>query len=494
MRQYWFMLVIIGLPPLLFFYTGWHIAQHHEPVDRIYDVILMLLSFIALTGCMVLSIKAVRTLSALKNTISNKMQDFGLYDFTEKYDYYNSLKIINNCFFELLSRVESAEKDNLESENIFNSIVSLQCELVCVININQYLKFSNQSFLKYYGQKNAEDKITTAFHDSISGLGEGIEDLFHQFFTQKISKPYYPIHFTSSVELDKKKCIIAWTIIELKSDLDTKDVDFLFVGRDITELKAVEIKLKRSESFANVGRAVSAISHEVNQPLTVVKVLISHLKDMGYKDQQEELVVKKIETQLQRMGSIINDMKLFNQFGQNVMFEKSEFNLVASINNVVEEQQLILEGQSINIHASLYCKNIMLLGNAIYFEHALHNLVTNSIYAITHMEHKQTEHMIYIECSRSNKNIIIEIRDTGPGVDERIIDKISTPFYSTKPPGKGSGFGLSFCCLVVESMNGELLLENIKPCNDQRHGGLAVKLYLPIQKKPNEFLGTSKNS
>jgi signal transduction histidine kinase len=82
------------------------------------------------------------------------------------------------------------------------------------------------------------------------------------------------------------------------------------------------------------------------------------------------------------------------------------------------------------------------------------NLLLNGVQAI------QGEGNIWIKTNLDKSWVIIKIRDDGKGIEEKELNKIFDPFYSTKPVGEGTGLGLSISYGIVEKHNGSILVES----------------------------------
>ena len=82
------------------------------------------------------------------------------------------------------------------------------------------------------------------------------------------------------------------------------------------------------------------------------------------------------------------------------------------------------------------------------------NLLLNGVQAI------QGEGNIWIKTNLDKSWVIIKIQDDGEGIEEKELNKIFDPFYSTKPVGEGTGLGLSISYGIVEKHNGSILVES----------------------------------
>jgi signal transduction histidine kinase len=94
------------------------------------------------------------------------------------------------------------------------------------------------------------------------------------------------------------------------------------------------------------------------------------------------------------------------------------------------------------------------------------NLITNAFYAASlppeggfldpAYKHNPT---VWVSTKKVGNSVLISVRDNGPGIPEKILDKIFQPFFTTKPTGQGTGLGLSLSYDIVKAHGGELKVE-----------------------------------
>ena len=104
------------------------------------------------------------------------------------------------------------------------------------------------------------------------------------------------------------------------------------------------------------------------------------------------------------------------------------------------------------------------------------NVVGNACYAVDERLAGQTEGYeptIRITIRKEADRIKIEVRDNGPGIDEVILDKVMTSFFTTKPPSVGAGLGLSQCADAVRQHGGTIEIES------RAGAGTTVRIELP---------------
>jgi signal transduction histidine kinase len=90
------------------------------------------------------------------------------------------------------------------------------------------------------------------------------------------------------------------------------------------------------------------------------------------------------------------------------------------------------------------------------------NLLNNAIHAVVD-RHGSEGGVIQVSADRDdNRNAVIKVADNGTGISQENLERIFTPFFSTKAPGQGTGLGLSVCHSIIDSLGGELTVESIR--------------------------------
>jgi PAS domain S-box-containing protein len=245
---------------------------------------------------------------------------------------------------------------------------------------------------------------------------------------------------------------------------DGKMIGRIGSARDVTQRREaehyrqeLEVKALNQSKMAALGEIATGIAHEINQPLSFIKVIYeSTLNDIEL-DQVDKAELKADFTealhQVRRITQIINHLRTFGHSNNN-RFEK------ISLPQVVDST-LILMGPKINKSNITLEQEIApnlpdVFGNAINLEQVFINLIQNSLNA---MEGKG-EGEIYIRMLPAGDRVVIQYRDNGPGVPVEIQDRIFEPFFTTSEVGRGTGLGLAITFGIIREHNGTIEFES----------------------------------
>ena len=219
--------------------------------------------------------------------------------------------------------------------------------------------------------------------------------------------------------------------------------------------KELQHRTKRAETFSN------DLAHEIRNPLASLKSASELLDKTTEKDESEKLL-KIINHDVERIERLITDYSQMLKDEASLSREKmSKINLIDVIENVVEDFKQDLNNQNkkidIKIIEKIGSKNgRFILGIENRLEQVIANLLDNSI------SFSQENQKIEIGIEETTKNLVMIIKDEGPGFSETSPQKIFKRFYSNRPKsfGKHSGLGLNIVKNIVELHKGTIAASN----------------------------------
>jgi PAS domain S-box-containing protein len=239
----------------------------------------------------------------------------------------------------------------------------------------------------------------------------------------------------------------------------------LGITRDITEHKQAEEQARRHQTelarvarLSTMGEMATGIAHELNQPLSAIanfsRGCIRRLRSGEITT--EEMIEPLVEVceQAERAGEILRHVRDF--------VRKSELKTKPmDINQIVRAVVKFTEHEARHhrtmMHLQLDPKLPKVEADSIMIEQVICNLVRNAVEAMAEANSPRRE--ITIRTHLFGKDAIeIEIGDTGPGIDEAIMDQVFDQFFTTKPDGVG--MGLSISRSIIESHGGHVRAES----------------------------------
>ena len=238
-------------------------------------------------------------------------------------------------------------------------------------------------------------------------------------------------------------------------------------------------KVRAVEKMALVGRLAASVAHEINNPLQVIGAQAGWMSELlaegdnaqagNYQEYRQ--AVGKIEEQVKRAGGITHRLLGFSRSPEKKW-------ICADINKTVEDTILLLEkaarASRIRIIRDYQQELSALETDPAQLQQVFLNILNNAVDAIGQ------DGDIKVSTRSVNGTVRVQFADSGPGIAEHVLDKIFTPFFTTKEKGKGTGLGLAVSRNIVERLHGDLTVANqegggclftvsLRPCSE--HGG-----------------------
>ncbi|MFM7629826.1 MAG: sensor histidine kinase [Algoriphagus sp.] len=223
-----------------------------------------------------------------------------------------------------------------------------------------------------------------------------------------------------------------------------------------------ELEEKEMEAWQNL---VNILTHEIMNSIAPISSLAGTLKeDVEQKMIQHKNVpiseledflmgIRTIEKRSEGLISFVSDFRNL----AHVPFPKVES---ISISQLFEQLQTLLhqqlESNGITLEKQLQPKELILFGDQNQIEQVLINLIQNAIHALEEAQEKSIYLQAYID---EAGKIILEVRDTGKGIEEEALNKIFIPFFTTKK--KGAGIGLSLSKQIMRRHKGNIQVRSI---------------------------------
>ncbi len=217
--------------------------------------------------------------------------------------------------------------------------------------------------------------------------------------------------------------------------------------RDITENKELQEKLVRAERLGVLGELAGSVSHELRNPLNVIKTSSYYLRNrLEDCDEKVERHLDRVERSVERADRTISDLLAFSRL-KPTKFDR--IHLESLVQRVVAETQL--PGRtSISVDAPEDLPEVRV--DQVQMEQVLHNLILNACQALNGDGH------IDIDLRIEGDRLAMAVRDNGCGIAPADLSKVFEPLFTTK--AEGTGFGLAVCKRIVEEHGGTIDMES----------------------------------
>ena len=215
------------------------------------------------------------------------------------------------------------------------------------------------------------------------------------------------------------------------------------------EVKTMSQQLWQAAKLATMGELASSIAHELNNPLATVSLRVESLIAQTTGDDPRQRELEIIGQEIERMGNLVSNLLQFSRRSQPQI---STVNVCDEIEKTLELIHYHLRKHNIAVAREFKPEGPLIHADRQQLRQLFLNLFTNASDA---MPDGGTLTIRVTKCPEE-KQICIEIADTGTGIPPEILPKVTEPFYTTKPEGKGTGLGLAICRRIAQEHGGTL--------------------------------------
>jgi two-component system NtrC family sensor kinase len=267
------------------------------------------------------------------------------------------------------------------------------------------------------------------------------------------------IHFLTK----KGEAIHCHVTLIVLTNREGKTVGNVGVCRDITQWLKLHEDLIHVDRLAEMGRLAAGVAHEINNPLAVISEasgwateVIADTEGLSPEDRQElDTTIKKIGAQTVRCRNITHRLLGFTR---DTAPTKTEFDVHKLLKEAINFLQPELKYTAIKIDLDFPEEPLFLNSDPTLLEQVFVNLIANAIHAV--QEKSKDNGQIELRTVKTDSEAEIIFKDNGEGIPEKNQTSIFELFYTTKPPGKGTGLGLPICKNIVGKLGGDISLES----------------------------------
>lgn len=239
---------------------------------------------------------------------------------------------------------------------------------------------------------------------------------------------------------------------------------YLHVIRDVTEKKMMELQMIQSEKMASMGELAAGVAHEINNPLTGIMTNAEFLQEeIPLEETERHEEIRQIIMNSQRIRIIVRDLLNFAR--------QKDAELMAPVNIAsVLAASLNLTGHQMELDNIIVNKEVPedlppVWGSANRIEQVFINILSNARHALNEKfkgSHPDKRLEIRAEVVRQDGRPMLrtEFKDYGIGIPGNLLEKVFSPFFTTKEQGKGTGLGMSISHHIVQEHGGFLKLES----------------------------------
>jgi hypothetical protein len=265
-----------------------------------------------------------------------------------------------------------------------------------------------------------------------------------------------------------------WTLVH---DSQGQPKSILVLSTDITERKQLEAQFLRAQRLESIGTLASGIAHDLNNILAPIMMSVNLLQETIGNESNARLL-ETLRTSAQRGAEMVKQILSFTrgQDGARILINLKH--LVSEVAKIARETF----PKKVQIKSSTPKDLWPVLADATQIHQVLMNLCVNARDAMPDggTMSIQVENLLLDPHSadvagdgRPGAYLVLSVADTGTGIAPEIMEKIWAPFFTMKPPGQGTGLGLSTVASIVKAHHGFIRTES------EMGKGTRFRIFLP---------------
>jgi PAS domain S-box-containing protein len=222
--------------------------------------------------------------------------------------------------------------------------------------------------------------------------------------------------------------------------------------QDLTERRHAEDQLRRADRLSSVGTFAAGIAHEINNSLSVIRMAAALARDgVGSGGESVRRALQDIERRTSGAAAIVSKVLQFSRADTSDVTPVDLNELAA---DAVEVTGVLSGKGGVSLETWPAPEPVRVHGNAAELEQALVNVVMNAIQATP------AGGKVDVRVRGIGERAEIAVLDTGEGIPAADLPRIFDPFYTTRPPGEGTGLGLSVVHGIIHAHHGEIRVDS----------------------------------
>ncbi|MBF0511681.1 MAG: GAF domain-containing protein [Candidatus Omnitrophica bacterium] len=255
-------------------------------------------------------------------------------------------------------------------------------------------------------------------------------------------------------------------ILKQAKEVVNRDKEALeaLVMKSAEELVEAQVELERTKRLSDIGTLAATVAHELRNPLAAIHMASYNLYRKA-KNPALEKHFHVIQNKVDESDQIINNLLFYSRM-------KPPQRQQIFLNDILEESIAAARSRSLKNKVHLV-KNyedegrLLFLGDPVQLKEVFTNIINNAFDAV-----REVKGEVKISSNKDGPFLCVQVNDTGPGIDEKILERVFDPFFTTK--AQGTGLGLTVCRQIVMAHGGKIEMTS------KKDWGTTVTVLLPL--------------
>jgi len=375
-----------------------------------------------------------------------------------------------------------SDTKELEKENLrWASALQQSDEAVCIFNAQGQLEFANEAFCHNVRLSPSDVAGWSVLNCWDKSSAE------YAAFTNNIQQAssWSGRHRRYRTDQSSYEALTSITPIHDEQG----GISFIAVHRDISDMVAMEEKLRQSQKMEAVGMLVSGIAHDFNN---VLAGMLGNLYLIRKRMADAPELAERIESVENQGYGAAGMVRQLLSFSRKDMPDVKEIDLAPFAKELVKFAQVSVP-ENIEFICHVDNRELMVSCDPVQLQQSLLNLIVNATHAVLERNTDNGDSKGRIELSaklaalpewlaaRTDGSVntaqswaCISVRDNGIGMDQSTLERIFEPFFTTKPSDTGTGLGLAMVKGYIEALGGMIDVESTPG------SGTCLSVYLPL--------------
>ena len=328
---------------------------------------------------------------------------------------------------------------------------------------NKPVTLTNRSRLISWLSVNEKHLIISRYPDIVSYFPPEEQEIIRQLGAELIFPLKIMNQINGTIFLGKKTDSAPFTEQELNLlSILINQATFAIEHASLYEQQTERLKkMYRTDRLATLGELAAGAAHEIRNPLTAIRSTIQYLsKDFSADPVKSEMVTELI-SEVERINKIVQGLLSFARPSD---LNTSDINIEQLINQTLLLVTNTLRKQNVEVEFEYFTDNTTIQGDAEQLKQVFLNIILNAIEAMGKNPPERSRTLIIsIEkgtpINTHSRYLIISFEDSGKGIEQKNIENVFNPFFTTKE--EGTGLGLAICYGIINRHEGEIEVKSV---------------------------------